>query len=112
MDKKSNQEHKELLKELNKVLQDENLSQEERETLELHVARVSGLLLNTWLPIGVMRKTFMLSFILIGFAGFFSSNQWLFFSFLIAGIFSPRLIGEIALLIGEIAFRLGKLNSK
>ena len=59
------------------MLQDENLSQEEMESVELHVARVSGLLLNTWLPVGIIRKTLMLSFILIGFAGVFSQNQWL-----------------------------------
>ena len=100
MNKKSNQELKEILEELNKMLQGENLSQEERESLELHAAQVSGLLLSTWLPSGIIRKALMLSFILIGVAGFFSQNQWLLCSFLIAGMSSPRLVGEGAVLIG------------
>ena len=57
--------------------------------------------LSTWLPVDNVSRIFMLCFFLIGFLGFFTSYEWLVWSFLIAGIFSPRLMGEITLKLGQ-----------
>ena len=102
MDKKAQELTKETLSQVNKKLQDPNLTDEQREELQLHASALAGQLLSTWLPVDNIRRIFMLCFFLIGFLGFFTSYEWLVWSFLIAGIFSPRLIGEIALKLGQI----------
>jgi hypothetical protein len=61
----------------------------------------AGKALSTWLPVDNVSRIFMLCFFLIGFLGFFTSYEWLVWSFLIAGIFSPRLMGEITLKLGQ-----------
>ena len=61
----------------------------------------AGKALSTWLPVDTVSRIFMLCFFLIGFLGFFTSYEWLVWSFLIAGIFSPRLLGEITLKLGQ-----------
>ena len=61
----------------------------------------AGKALSTWLPVDNVSKIFMLRFFLIGFLGFFTPYEWLVWSFLIAGIFSPRLMGEITLKLGQ-----------
>jgi len=51
----------------------------------------AGKALSTWLPVDNISRIFMLCFFLIGFLGFFTSYEWLVWSFLITGFFSPRL---------------------
>jgi hypothetical protein len=101
MDKKLNQQLKDLLEKLMNIRENEDLTQEEREKLDLDIARISGQLLSPWLPLGIMRKILMSVFILIGFLGFISQYQWLIYSFIIAGFFSPRVVGETAMMIGK-----------
>ena len=71
------------------------------EELTVEQAAEAGKALSTWLPVDNVSRIFMLCFFLIGFLGFFTSYEWLVWSFLIAGIFSPRLMGEITLKLGQ-----------
>ena len=98
------------LEELNNELQNETLTQEQKQEIELQIAKVSGQLLSIWLPIGITRKILMLSFFLIGLLSFFTQYEWLFWSFLIAGSFSPRLVGKISFWFGS--FWFGRKNKK
>ena len=108
MNEKLNQQLKDLQDKFNNILENEDLSQEQREKLELDVARIAGHLMSSWLPAGIMRKILMLAFILIGFLGFFSQFQWLICSFILAGMFSPRLVGETAIIVGYVRGKLDK----
>ena len=109
MNKEQQKELKDVLEELTKESQNENLTHEEREILELHMARVAGSLMSIWLPIGITRKILMASFFLIGLLGFFTQYEWLIYLILIAGLFSPRLTGEISYRLGSM---LGRMNKK
>ena len=51
MDKKAQAEAKEVLAEVAALLEDETLSAEERETLEIHAAKLAGALLSPWFPV-------------------------------------------------------------
>jgi len=101
MNKEEQKVLKDTLELLTKESQDENLTQERREEIELLMARVSGQLLSIWLPIGITRKILMASFFLIGLLGFFTQYQWLIYSILIAGCFSPKLVGLITYWFGR-----------
>ena len=48
--------------------------------------------LSTWLPKDNIERILILCFFLIGFLGFFTPYEWLGFSFVITGFFSPRLM--------------------
>ena len=103
MNKEEQKELKGVLEELNNELQNENLTQEQKKEIELHKARISGTLMSIWLPIGITRKILMLSFFLIGLLGFFTQYEWLIWSILISGSFSPRLVGEISYYLGKMS---------
>jgi hypothetical protein len=105
MNKEEQKELKGVLEELNNELQNENLTQEQKKEIELRKARISGTLMSIWMPIGIGRKILMGSFFLIGSLGFFTQYEWLIWSFLIAGLFSPRLVGEIS-------HKFGRMNKK
>jgi len=62
------------------------------EELTVEQAAEAGKALSTWLPVDNVSRIFMLCFFLIGFLGFFTSYEWLGFSFVITGFFSPRLM--------------------
>jgi hypothetical protein len=94
---------KDVLEELTKESQNENLTQEQRQEIEHHIATVSGQLLSIWIPIGITRKILMASFFLIGLLGFFTQYEWLIYLILIAGLFSPRLTGEISYMLGRMS---------
>ena len=109
MNKEEYKQLKDVLEELTKESQNENLTQEQRQEIEHHIATVSGTLLSIWIPIGITRKILMASFFLIGLLGFFTQYEWLIYLILIAGLFSPRLTGEISYMLGSM---LGRMNKK
>ena len=109
MNKEEYKKLKDVLEELTKESQNENLTQEQRQEIEHHIATVSGTLLSIWIPIGITRKILMASFFLIGLLGFFTQYEWLIYLILIAGLFSPRLTGEISYRLGSM---LGRMNKK
>ena len=101
MDKKQHQEIKNTLEQIQNELKGDNLTQEEREKLELHAASLAGSLLSSWLPIGIVRKVAMLTFFCIGILGFITEYEWLIWSFLLACGLSPRIAGEVAFRLGQ-----------
>ena len=91
MNKKQHQEIKNTLEQIQNELKRDNLTQEEREKLEMHAASLSGSLLSSWLPIGIVRKVAMLTFSCLGILGFITEYEWLIWSFLLACGLSPRI---------------------
>ena len=94
-------ELKNTLKEVTNALVDETLSPEERQELENHKASLSGALLSPILPTGKVRMFIMFSCFVLGTSAFYTDYEFLVWFLLIGCSFSPRLIGEIAVLLGR-----------
>lgn len=84
------------------ALENDNLSAEERQKLEISLAQMSGYLCSPWLPVGVGRKSIMVALLIIGFYGFLIGKPIIAVCWLLIPLFSPRLVGETLRLIGII----------
>lgn len=69
-------------------------------------ATVAGRLLSPWFPCGIWRKVAMIFFFALGLMAFMTPLQWLLWFSLVSLCFSPRLVGEAAVLVGR--FSAGK----
>ena len=100
-----NEQHnklKESFDNISKILQNQNLSVEERKNFENLHAELAGALLSSWLPIGGGRKFIMLIIALVAIYFLLQSAYLLMIiTLIILCMFSPRIIGEIAILIGK-----------
>ena len=94
-------ELKNTLKEVTDALGDETLSLEDRQELENHKASLSGALLSPILPTGKVRMFIMFSCFVLGTSAFYTDYEFLVWFFLIGCSFSPRLVGEVAMLVGR-----------
>ena len=90
------------LKEINEILQDETLTSEQRKEFEAHAALLSGTIMSGWLPYGIKRRLLMAGIIILGIYGLFVENYQVFVWWLLLPAFSPRIVGEITLLYGQI----------
>ena len=90
---------------LEDILNDENSSEEEKQDAALRRACVAGALLSPLFPPGIIRITLMIGFFAVGFLSFLTSYKWLFLSFFLSFSFSPRIVGEMARVVG--AFNRG-----
>jgi hypothetical protein len=94
-------ELKNTLKEVTDALGDETLSLEDRQELENHKASLSGALLSPILPTGKVRMFIMFSCFVLGISAFYTDYEFLVWFLLIGCSFSPRLVGEVAMLVGR-----------
>jgi len=85
-----------------KALQNDNLSVDERQRLEISQAQMSGYLCSTWLPVGIGRKSVMVALLIIGIYGVVIDKPIIAVCWLLVPLFSPRLVGEFLLMIGTI----------
>lgn len=67
---------------------------------ELSEAARAGEALSDWLPRGVVRKLIMITLLVIGARGLVG-NPWLLLWIPIACLFSPRIMGEVAIAVGK-----------
>jgi hypothetical protein len=72
-------------------------------------AALTGIQMSSWFPIGIVRRVIFLFIIIEVAVGLLKNPHWylLFLSF-IAAIMSPRLVGEVAFLMGKIYARSSK----
>ena len=80
-----------------------DLTSDERMTLEIHAARLAGLLLSDWFPVGWFRRTS--AAVLGGFAvaGPFLGYPHALFLLVLMPAFSPRIVGEIGAFVSRAA---------
>jgi hypothetical protein len=83
-------------------LENDNLSAEERQKLEISQAQMSGYLFSPWLPVGTGRKAIMLALIIIGVYGLMIDKPLIALTWLMVPLFSPRLVGETLRFIGSL----------
>ena len=103
MDKKTQSTLKKQLKEITELLKSDGLTIEQREEFELLSAKISGSLLSVWLPVDIGRRLIMVILFLIGLYGLMNGNNYFLISWIFLPMFSPRLVGEIAHLMGRFA---------
>ena len=103
MDKETYGSAKKTLEEINEHLKSDDLTVEQREELEVHSAKLSGVLLSIWFPMGIARKLIMVVIFLVGIYGLVIGNHYFLFSWIILPMFSPRLMGEVSYFMGRIS---------
>ncbi len=99
---KQNKEAAGLLKEkggqmlqiINQLRQDNTLTDEQREELDIAAAGIAGYLMSDWLPKGLIRKILMFLFLIVGIIGVVKSSLWFGLLVIFAATFSPRIVGE------------------
>ena len=101
LSKQEQLELKNTLQEVTDALDDETLSLEDRQELENHKASLSGALLSPILPTGKVRMFIMFSCFVLGTSAFYTDYEFLVWFLLIGCSFSPRLVGEVAMLVGR-----------
>ena len=102
MDKKEREEAKQTLAEINKALEDETLSDEQREELEIHAAGLSGALLSVWLPVDWGRRLIMIGIVAFGLYEAIGGNYQALIWWLLLPFFSPRITGEVVHFTGRV----------
>lgn len=87
--------------EIARLLNEGNLTPEERQKLEALQAQLSGALLSPWLPFGWGRRSIMMVLFLVGAIGLAQGNDYFLFAWLFLLFFSPRVVGEVAYALGR-----------
>jgi hypothetical protein len=97
-------EAKRLLKEINYELKTSPLTEQQRNELQLHAAKLAGALHSPWLPAAWSRRLIMIAIVLLGVqAAWWSGNYEPLIWWLLLPFFSPRIIGECAYFIGVLS---------
>ncbi len=110
MDNIEEREANQLLVKARTILDQNDLSDDERQNLQLLVAKLSGQLLSVWFPRDWGRRLLMLTILLVGFYGLISSFHTLAWCLLSLPFFSPRIVGTVAFAAGILAKYTGLLN--
>jgi hypothetical protein len=104
-------EAKRVLVDIHYELETQPLTREQREQLQLHAARLAGLLSRPWLPVPWSRRIIMAAILLFGLqqarVGNYQPLGW----WLLLPFFSPRIMGECAYFFGVLSrpFRAAEL---
>lgn len=103
MNKQEYEEAKKLLEQITKLVDEGGITDEEKEKLEINKAQLSGQLLSIWWPFDLKRRLIMIVLFLIGLYGVTTGNAGLIWAWLAMIFFSPRIMGEVAFRIGQLA---------
>jgi hypothetical protein len=95
-------EAKRLLTEINYELKTSSLTEQQRNELQLHAAKLAGALHSFWLPVTWSRRLIMIAIVLLGIQqAWWSGNYEPLIWWLLLPFFSPRIIGECAYWVGR-----------
>jgi hypothetical protein len=108
---RSNQyaEAQQVLAEIQHELATAPLTLAQRKELELHAARLAGVLLRPWCPMTVRGRLIVVGIVLLGLQQAWVGNYEPLVFWLLLPFFSPRLMGECAFLIGRVGRLLRNL---
>lgn len=99
-------EAKRLLSEIRRELATQSLTAKQRSELEIHAARLSGVLLRPWFPMSWTRRLIMAAIVLVGAQQAYVGNYQPLIWWLILLFFSPRIIGESSHFLGRLYRKL------
>ena len=105
MSKKERDKWNLMIKTWQMIKEDEFASEEAKQQADLDIATISGVLMSPLFPTGIIRNVLMFTFLGISVLAFYTPYEWLLWSVLIAGCFSPRIMGEVV-------FRLGRASAR
>jgi hypothetical protein len=92
-----------LLGEINHMLATEPLTGQQRRDLELHAAKLAGALLRPWFPVTGKGRLIMAGILGLGLQQAWIGNFQPIIWWSILPLFSPRIMGECALMFGKVA---------
>jgi hypothetical protein len=84
-------------------LQTAPLTLQQRSELELHAAKLAGVLLRPWLPVSRRGRLIMAGIVLLGLQQAWTGNYEPMIFWLLLPFFSPRIVGECAFLVGKVS---------
>jgi hypothetical protein len=109
MNRETYKEVKVTFDEITRLLDEENLTEEEKQSLEKSKAQLAGQLHSIWWPFDWGRRSIMIVLLLVGIYGLGEGNNLLLLAWVVIPFFSPRSMGELFYAIGKvygIAFRV------
>ena len=101
VDRKQYDEAKRVLEEINHELTTQFLTPEQRSELERHAASLAGVILSPWFPVTWTRRVIMAAIFILGVQQAWIGNYQTMFWWLFLPVFSPRIVGECAFLMGK-----------
>jgi hypothetical protein len=101
IDRQDYAEAKRAFDQIRRELDTQPLTAEQRKELELHAARLAGVLLHPWFPVFWTRRLIAAAIFLFGFQQAWIGNYQPMLSWLLLPLFSPRIVGEAAVLWGR-----------
>lgn len=102
MNRETYNEAKDVLEEITRALKEGNLSEEEKQKLELSQAQLSGQLLSIWWPYDWVRRSIMIVLFVVGLYGVIKGSTHFLWAWSALIFFSPRIVGEISFFMGRI----------
>lgn len=99
--KEKYEEAKKASQEIARLLSEGNLTTEERLKFERLHTQLAGVLASPWLPVDWGRRAIMIFIFLIGLYGIIQGHPLLSVIWLMLLIFSPRVVGEVAVALGK-----------
>jgi hypothetical protein len=109
MDRTKYEEAKVLLRDIQQELATQPLTKKQRDELQLHATRLSGLLLRPWFPMSWTRRLVMAAIVLLGVQQAWVGNYQPMVLWLFLPLFSPRIMGECAFFLGRFARPFARL---
>jgi hypothetical protein len=88
---------------IREALQEDHLTNEQRQDLERSASEIAGYLARSWLPQALWRKVIMSLSLGIGILGTLLWSPWFVLLVLHGGLFSPRIVGEVSVVIGKLS---------
>ena len=103
-DRETYEEAKKTLAEIQHILATEALTEKERRELQVHAARLAGVILRPWLPADWGRRLIMMGIVVLGaqqafWVGNYEPLVW----WLLLPLFSPRIVGFGAYFLGRLS---------
>lgn len=90
-----------ILELIQESLRDDGLTAEQRQQLERTASMLAGYQMSFWLPTDLIRRVLMFLFLTVGVIGGLLWSPWCWLFVLLGCSFSPRIVGEVAFLIGK-----------
>lgn len=98
------EEAKRVLAEIRHELDTQPLTKEQRAELEMHAYRLTGQIMNPWLPVSGGRRLIMMGIVLLGpTTAWWAGNYGPFVWWLLLPFFSPRIVGTGAFFLGWVS---------
>ncbi|KQC07042.1 MAG: hypothetical protein APR62_07185 [Smithella sp. SDB] len=102
MDRETYEKVRDRTEEISKLLEEDNLTAEEKQKLETEQTQLARVLLSIWLPFDWIHRSLMAFLFFVGIYGLLKETYLLLMAWLLLLLFSPRFVGGIIYIINKI----------